>query len=161
MSENLLDKLCELLLAKKMKLVTAESCTGGLLAATLTHKEGISEVFERGFITYANEAKTELLGVPAGLIADEGAVNPQVTQAMATGALENSKSDIAISITGIAGPGGGTDEKPVGLVYIGYALKGGSAASIEHRFEGSREDIQKQTTLNALKYAILVLEKET
>lgn len=113
------------------KLVVAESCTGGLLGKLFTDIPGSSGWFERGFITYSNEAKHELLAVPMELIIDHGAVSPQVVKAMAEGALRNSHANCALSITGIAGPDGGTDEKPVGLVYIGYA----DASTVEsHRF---------------------------
>ncbi len=108
----------------KLKLVTAESCTGGLIAAALTEVPGSSDVFERGFVTYSNEAKTELLGVPADLIDNHGAVSREVAEAMALGALANSYADIAIAVTGVAGPGGGTSEKPVGLVHLAAARGG-------------------------------------
>lgn len=108
--------------AKGWKIATAESCTGGLIAGALTEISGSSDVFERGFVTYSNEAKTELLGVPAGLIASHGAVSEEVARAMAQGALAHTKVQAAVSVTGIAGPGGGTDRKPVGLVHIGGAI---------------------------------------
>lgn len=114
-------KVGMLLREQRMKIATAESCTAGLLAKRFTDISGSSEWFERGFVTYSNEAKNELLGVPFELIDTHGAVSPEVAEAMATGALRNSRAQVAISITGIAGPTGGTDEKPVGLVYIGYA----------------------------------------
>src|SRR6185503_18341011 len=98
-----------------LKVATAESCTGGAIAAALTDIAGSSDVFERGFVVYSNEAKTELLGVPAPLVAKHGAVSQEVAAAMAEGALAHSRADAAISVTGIAGPGGGTPSKPVGL----------------------------------------------
>lgn len=101
-----------------LKLTTAESCTGGLIAAALTSFAGSSDVFERGFVTYSDEAKTTQLGVPAELIATHGAVSQQVAAAMACGARANSNADIAVSVTGIAGPGGGSPDKPVGLVFF-------------------------------------------
>ena len=174
--QDLVEHLIALLLEKNMMLATAESCTGGLLAATLTHKPGASKVFDRGFITYSNESKTRLLGVPRDLIAENGAVSDIVAAAMAEGALpqtdavvvakpgsqppgiKQSNADLAVSITGIAGPDGGTEEKPVGLVYFGYALRGGSAGSIKNNFEGERMDIQSQAALTALKSLISVLE---
>jgi nicotinamide-nucleotide amidase len=113
---------------KGWKIATAESCTGGLLAGALTEIHGSSDVFERGFVTYSNEAKTELLGVPSGLIASHGAVSEEVARAMAQGALARAKVNAAVSVTGIAGPGGGTDVKPVGLVHIG----GASLARVSH-----------------------------
>lgn len=128
----------EALLAKfrgaQLMLVTAESCTGGLLSGLLTEFAGSSEVIERGFVTYANAAKVELLGVPQKLLASEGAVSAAVAEAMAKGALAASRADVAVSITGVAGPGGGTAQKPVGLVYIAAARRGGAFAEAECRF---------------------------
>jgi nicotinamide-nucleotide amidase len=157
--QDIVETLTDLLLKKGMKLITAESCTGGLLAATITHKPGASEVYDRGFITYSNEAKVDMLGVPQDLIDTHGAVSAEVAKAMAEGALNNSDADLSVSITGIAGPDGGTKEKPVGLVYFGYALKGGSAGSVKHQFEGTRKEIQTQAALTALKHLIGVLQE--
>jgi nicotinamide-nucleotide amidase len=112
-----------------LKIVTAESCTGGLIAALLTEIPGSSDVVDRGFVTYSNDAKTDMLGVPAALIAAEGAVSRAVAERMALGALENSRADLAVAVTGIAGPGGGSAEKPVGLVHLAAA----SAKSVIHR----------------------------
>ena len=106
-----------------LMIATAESCTGGLIGAALTSVAGSSDVVERGFITYSNEAKMELLGVPADSLAEHGAVSEVVARAMAEGALEHSRADIAVSVTGIAGPGGGTKEKPVGLVHLACARR--------------------------------------
>lgn len=119
LAEDLLAK-CR---AKKLMLATAESCTGGLIAATLTGIAGSSDVFERGFVTYSNAAKSAQLGVPAEIIAGHGAVSEEVARAMAEGALRKSRADIAIACTGIAGPGGGSAEKPVGLVHIAVAAR--------------------------------------
>jgi len=141
LSERLLIALAD----RGLKLVSAESCTGGMIAAALTTLPGASDVFERGFITYSNEAKTELLGVPAELIEAHGAVSAQVAQAMAAGALNHSRADLAVSVTGIAGPGGGSPEKPVGLVYIGIADKQGAATSFRHQFTGDRTEVRRQT----------------
>jgi nicotinamide-nucleotide amidase len=107
-----------------LMLATAESCTGGLIAATLTEIAGSSDVFERGFVTYSNDAKTYAIGVPAEIVAGHGAVSEPVARAMAEGALRKSKADIAIACTGVAGPGGGTAAKPVGLVHIAVAAHG-------------------------------------
>ena len=156
--QDLVEHLIVLLLEKNMMLATAESCTGGLLAATLTHKPGASKVFDRGFITYSNESKTAMLGVPKKMIDKKGAVSPEVAEAMARGVIKQSNADLAVSITGIAGPDGGTPEKPVGLVYFGYALRGGSVGSIKNNFKGERMDIQSQAALTALKSLISVLE---
>lgn len=156
--EDHLEHLARLLKAKNFKLVTAESCTGGLLAATITHKPGASEFFERGFVTYSNEAKTECLGVLALAIDRHGAVSEQTAEAMAKGALENSNAQLAVSITGVAGPDGGSEEKPVGTVFFGYALQGGSSGSVKHHFSGDRQAIQKQAASTAIKHLISVLE---
>ena len=110
---------------KHLKLATAESCTGGLIAAILTEVAGSSDVFERGFVTYSNEAKTELIAVPAALIERHGAVSAEVARAMAAGALDRSRAHIAVSVTGVAGPSGGTEAKPVGLVHLAAARRGG------------------------------------
>ena len=117
-----------------LKLVTAESCTGGLITALLTDIPGSSDVLERGFVTYSNDAKIEALGVPRALIAQFGAVSAEVAMAMATGALAHSKADIAISVTGVAGPGGGTSDKPVGLVYLSALRRGQDGVTKECRF---------------------------
>ena len=156
--QHLVEQLSALLMNKNMMLVTAESCTGGLLATTLTHGAGASKFYERGFITYSNSAKHEALGVPEETIEKYGAVSAQVAELMAKGALENSHAQLAISITGIAGPDGGSAEKPVGLVFFGFALSGGSAGSIEMHFKGTRNKIQSQATLNAIKHLITVLK---
>jgi len=120
-SELLIEQAQTLVLSlndRSVKVATAESCTGGLLSALITEIPGSSEVFERGFVTYSNEAKADMLGVPMELIENHGAVSAEVARAMALGALENSDAQITLSITGIAGPGGGTDIKPVGLVHF-------------------------------------------
>ena len=106
-------------------IASAESCTGGLIAGLLTEVAGSSDVFERGFVTYSNEAKAELLGIPMDVINQWGAVSTQVAAAMANGALKQSHADISIAVTGIAGPGGGSSDKPVGLVYLATARKNG------------------------------------
>ena len=155
--QGLVTKLRDLLAGQNYKLVTAESCTGGLLSATIIHKPGASSVFERGFITYSNESKTEILGVKPEILFEYGAVSAQCADAMAIGALRNSKADIAISVTGIAGPDGGSADKPVGLVHFGYALKRGGSGSLGRRFDGERQDIQIQAVEMALKYLISIL----
>src|SRR5690606_22115738 len=110
--------------ARKLMLATAESCTGGLIAGVLTEIAGSSDVVERGFVTYSNEAKTELIGVPAEMIASHGAVSAEVALAMAAGALAHSRADIAVAVTGVVGPGGGTAAKPVGLVHLAAERRG-------------------------------------
>lgn len=116
-------------------LATAESCTGGLIAASLTDIGGSSDVVDRGFVTYSNEAKHEMLGVPMELIAEHGAVSEEVALAMAAGALARSRAGIALSVTGIAGPGGGSKAKPVGLVWFGLALEGHKPLAERRVFE--------------------------
>jgi nicotinamide-nucleotide amidase len=134
----------------RLRLATAESCTGGLVAAALTDIAGSSDVVERGFVTYSNEAKSELLGVPSETIAAHGAVSAQVATAMAQGALAHAPVDLAVSITGIAGPGGATKGKPVGLVYFGVARKGGACRVERHNYQGDRASIRAAATERAL-----------
>jgi nicotinamide-nucleotide amidase len=117
-----------------LMLATAESCTGGLIAGLLTEIAGSSDVVERGFVTYSNAAKHDLLGVPEAMLAEYGAVSEPVARAMAQGALAHSHADIAVAVTGVAGPGGGTAAKPVGLVHIAAARKGGAVLHQECRF---------------------------
>lgn len=137
--------------ARGRRIVLAESCTGGLIAASLTATAGASNVVERGFVTYSNEAKAEELGVPAELIARKGAVSQEVALAMAEGALKHSPADIAVAVTGIAGPGGGSAEKPVGLVHIAAALRGGPRLHEERRFgDIGRQQVQAETARAAL-----------
>lgn len=133
-----------------LKLATAESCTGGLVAAALTAIAGSSRVVERGFVSYSNEAKAELLGVPAALIVKHGAVSAHVARAMADGALARSAASIAVSLTGVAGPDGGTDAKPVGLVYIGCARRGRETAVERHQFPGDRDAVRHASVVAAL-----------
>jgi nicotinamide-nucleotide amidase len=125
--------LLEACRTRGLKLATAESCTGGLIAALLTEIPGSSDVVERGFVTYSNEAKSEELGVPADLITAHGAVSEAVARAMAEGALAHSHADLAVSVTGVAGPGGGTATKPVGLVHLGLARHGAATLHQELR----------------------------
>lgn len=135
-----------------VKIVTAESCTGGLISAALTEIAGSSDVFERGFVTYSNEAKSDMLGVSAELINSDGAVSERVARAMAEGALKNSNAHIAVAVTGVAGPGGGTDEKPVGLVHIAVAKSGGTTQHQRCQFKSkSRNKIRTKTVRRAFK----------
>jgi nicotinamide-nucleotide amidase len=136
--------------AAGLMLATAESCTGGLVAAALTAIAGSSDVVERGFVTYSNAAKTELLGVPAPLIADKGAVSAEVAAAMAEGAAARARVGLAVSITGIAGPGGATPGKPVGLVHFGLARPGVATRTERHIFAGDRAAVRAQAMRLAL-----------
>jgi nicotinamide-nucleotide amidase len=133
-----------------LMLVTAESCTGGLIAGTLTEIAGSSDVVERGFVTYSNAAKSELLGVPEEMIARLGAVSGEVAEAMAQGALEHSRANVAVSATGIAGPGGATPEKPVGLVYLGICRRGKAPLHERHVFSGGRAAVRWASVAAAL-----------
>jgi nicotinamide-nucleotide amidase len=139
----------ELLRERGLTLALAESCTGGLLSARLTDVPGVSAVLERAFVTYSNRAKTEELGVDPGLVARAGAVSEEVAAAMAAGARAAAKTDVAVSITGIAGPDGGTSEKPVGLVYVALSGAGGETVR-RHLFPGDRERVRLQATQVAL-----------
>ena len=133
-----------------LRIATAESCTGGLMAAALTTIAGSSDVFERGWVTYSNQAKSESLGVPPDLIAEKGAVSPEVAEAMARGALSRSQADVAVSITGVAGPGGGSAEKPIGLVFIGIARRDGWSQVERCLFPGDRGGVRAQSVTRAL-----------
>lgn len=139
--------------ARRLMVVTAESCTGGLIAATLTAIAGSSDVVERGFVTYSNEAKREMLGVSEQSLATAGAVSEEVARAMADGALAHSRADISISVTGIAGPGGATETKPVGLVFIGAARRGGTLLVERHVFGGDRAAIRNASVSVAFRLA--------
>lgn len=133
-----------------LKVATAESCTGGLIAACLTEIAGSSDVLERGFVTYSNEAKMELLQVPDAILATRGAVSAEVAEAMAQGALGQSRADIAVSVTGVAGPGGGSVAKPVGLVYMGLCRRGEAPKHRKLNFSGNRGDVRGATLQAAL-----------
>lgn len=153
---SLVEELSLLLVNSRLMLVTAESCTGGLIAAAMTDRAGSSSSFERGFVTYSNDAKVELLGVNPQTLENFGAVSEQTAAEMAEGALKNSRAHIALSVTGIAGPTGGSAEKPVGLVYIGIARKGKDTQVIKTIFDGDRTSIRQATVEKALE---LLIEK--
>jgi nicotinamide-nucleotide amidase len=135
----------------RLTLATAESCTGGLIAGCLTAIAGSSTVFDRGFVTYSNAAKTAELGVPAELLARTGAVDERVARAMAEGALRASGADVAIAVTGIAGPDGGSPDKPVGLVHFAAARSGAETLHERHVFAGDRESVRAATVEAALR----------
>ena len=145
----LVEKLADSLLTKKWRLVTAESCSGGLIAGACTDLAGSSNWFERGFITYSNDAKTEMLGVDVALITRRGAVSEQVAQAMAQGALAHSRAQVAAAVTGVAGPTGGSRAKPVGTVWFGFALPGQLLTEKMH-FMGDRAAVRAATVQHAL-----------
>lgn len=155
---NNLQKLSETLgsklKAKSYFLALAESCTGGLVAETITNVPGSSAYFDCGVISYSNESKMELLGVPAELLEAHGAVSPEVAIAMAKGLLQRSQAEMVLSITGIAGPDGASTKKPVGLVYFGLSQKGQTPQSKENHFSGNRLSIREQAAQAALEYLI-------
>jgi len=151
--------LAEILVQKKLMLVTAESCTGGGLAYTLTSTPGTSTWLDRGFVTYSNESKTALLNVPSSVIETHGAVSREVADLMAEGALKNSRADISISITGIAGPDGGSADKPVGTVWFGLASKLHNTQTFHQQFSGTRQEIRIQSIHYAIGRLLNHLEK--
>ena len=152
-SKELLEKseaLLELCRKAGLRLVTAESFTGGLVAGCLTEIPNSSDVMERGFVTYSNEAKLSVLGVDESLIATHGAVSAHVARAMAEGALERSPAELSVAVTGIAGPGGATPSKPVGLAYIATTRRGGETVAERHQFSGDRAAIRQAAVESAL-----------
>jgi nicotinamide-nucleotide amidase len=137
--------------ARRLKVATAESCTGGLVAGALTEIAGSSDVVDRGFVTYSNEAKQQMLGVPAATIETYGAVSRETAEAMARGALGSANADLAVAITGIAGPGGGSPGKPVGLVHFAAASRSGTVTHAEMRYgDIGRSAVRHQSVLQAL-----------
>lgn len=137
--------------ARGLKVATAESCTGGLVAGALTDIAGSSDVVDRGFVTYSNEAKQQMLGVPAATLKDHGAVSRQTAEAMARGALGRANADLVVAITGIAGPGGGSADRPVGLVHFAAAARSGALIHHEMRFgDIGRELVRQKSVLQAL-----------
>jgi nicotinamide-nucleotide amidase len=149
--ERLAKRLGTRLRKRKLMLVTAESCTGGWIAQAVTSVAGSSDWFERGFVTYSNAAKKNLLGVRASTLARHGAVSEETAREMAAGALRRSRAQIAVAVTGIAGPGGGTREKPVGMVCFAWARRRGSAESATRRFAGGRKSVRWQSVAAALR----------
>lgn len=156
-NDDLLHRVAELIKyceSRELRIATAESCTGGLVAAAITEVAGASQVFDWGVVTYSNKAKTELLGVPTTLIEEHGAVSAEVAIAMAEGALQRSGADCSVAVTGIAGPDGGSEEKPVGLVYLASARNGRSTLAERHEL-GDRG--RSTTRLAATQRAIQIL----
>ena len=144
------------LLAGRHMLATAESCTGGMIAAACTDLSGSSQWFERGFVTYSNEAKAEMLAVPPGLIEEHGAVSESVARAMADGALAHSRAQVSLAVTGIAGPTGGTEAKPVGTVWFAWCVGGETHSEMQH-FAGDRAAVRMATVRYALKRLLSLL----
>ncbi|WP_295521448.1 CinA family protein [Limnohabitans sp. Rim8] len=147
--KQLTSQLAERLLQLRWMLSTAESCTGGMIATRCTDLAGSSTWFERGFVTYSNQSKTQMLGVPEDLIAHHGAVSAPVAKAMALGAVYRSASEVSIAVTGVAGPSGGSFEKPVGTVWLAWCISGSVHAEVQH-FSGDRAHIRQATTEHAL-----------
>lgn len=147
----------DLLKILRWKMATAESCTGGLIAACCTDLAGSSDWFERGFVTYSNAAKTEMLGVDAALIIHHGAVSEAVVRAMVQGALHHSAAQVAVAVTGVAGPGGGSQTKPVGTVWLGWATPSGVVTEVQH-FAGDRAQVRAATVRHALQRLVELLE---
>ncbi len=145
---------------KNLLIATAESCTGGMIAATITEIAGCSSVFERGFVTYSNDSKIELLGVPADVLETFGAVSEPTARAMAEGALAHSRADVTVAVTGIAGPDGGTPEKPVGLVHLAVARHGYPTLHRVERFPGDRAEVRAATARTGFRMLIEVLERD-
>lgn len=148
-AEQLTRKLAAQLSQNQLRICTAESCTGGLIAKTFTDLAGSSDWFERGFVTYSNEAKMEMLGVSADTLNQYGAVSQQTVSEMVTGALQHSRAQVAVAVTGIAGPGGGNAEKPVGSVWFGFAWAG-QVICQKQLFDGDREQVRQQSLVYAL-----------
>lgn len=157
--KKLANELFDLLRQHSMTIATAESCTGGMIGETLTAIPGVSECYGFGVITYANEAKQKLLGVSAKTLETVGAVSSETACEMAEGVLKLSGADIAVAVTGIAGPGGGSDQKPVGLVYIGVACKGREAVAFKNIFSGDRDEVRQSTVKRAIELVMETIQK--
>ena len=160
MPDSLANKVQKALEEKRLLLLTAESCTGGLLSAALTNTPGASKVFDRGFITYSNESKIEILKVHPDVLEDHGAVSAETAKAMAEGALQQStRAHISASVTGIAGPTGNTPTKPIGLVYIGIGQFDKETVVFRHEFKGDRDAIRKQSVDAVFTHILEVVSK--
>jgi nicotinamide-nucleotide amidase len=144
---------------ERLMLVTAESCTGGMVAAAITDISGSSGWFERGFVTYSNLAKSEMIGVPAEMIERHGAVSEQVARAMAEGALRNSRAQVSLAITGVAGPAGGSDAKPVGTVVLAWTNRLHTVSEVQ-LFRGDRAQIRTQAAVHALRGVLTLLDEK-
>jgi nicotinamide-nucleotide amidase len=155
----LIGQAADLLQKKRWLLATAESCTGGMISAACTDLAGSSAWFERGFVTYSNEAKTELLGVDAALIRQHGAVSEEVARAMASGAVARSHAQVSVAVTGVAGPTGGSAAKPVGTVWFGFQV-GGRLTSEMKRFDGDRAAVRSATVRHAVQRLLQLLQAQ-
>lgn len=155
----LVGQLADLLIERNKKLTVAESCTGGWIAKVLTDLAGSSVWFERGFVTYSNQAKHEMLGVAVATLENFGAVSQETVAEMAAGALKNSHADFSLSVSGIAGPGGGSTDKPVGLVWFAWSDNQQIISSEQKIFSGDRDEVRKQAVIYALTELLKLLEK--
>lgn len=154
---SLVAQLAKLLRERDQRVCTAESCTGGLIAKSMTDLAGSSDWFDRGFVTYSNQAKSDMLGVPESIIAEYGAVSEAVAVAMASGALRHSQADYAVAVTGVAGPGGGSEDKPVGTVWIAVAAPAQLQARL-FQFDGDRAAVRAATLQDALQLLLRSIE---
>ena len=157
LAPDLVGLTADLMLKNGWLLATAESCTGGMIAAACTDLAGSSNWFERGFVTYSDEAKTELLGVDAGLIAAHGAVSEEVVRAMVQGAVSHSRARVAVAVTGVAGPAGGSRAKPVGTVWFGFMVDGRLTSEMK-RFDGDRAAVRNASVQHALQRLVQLLD---
>jgi nicotinamide-nucleotide amidase len=148
--QSMLATLAASCIGRKLKIATAESCTGGMISAAITDIAGSSVWFDRGFVTYSNEAKQQMLGVAEQTLAAHGAVSAEVVAEMANGALSHSQADLSVSVSGVAGPGGGSAEKPVGTVYLAVASRGAGASARRLQLDGDRAEIRRATVLAAI-----------
>lgn len=155
--DSLVKELSITLRINKLKLVTAESCTGGMIASAITDLAGSSDIFDRGFVTYSNESKIAMLGVSPATLQSFGAVSEQTAAEMVVGALKNSLADVAIAVTGIAGPTGGTEDKPVGLVFIGIGKRNEFPHVTRYIFGCDRTSVRRQTTITAMQNLLDIL----
>ncbi len=152
--DQLVQQLSELLIERGWMIATVESCTGGMISESITRKAGSSDWFERGFVTYSNDAKQELVGVSSESLRDHGAVSSAVAREMATGGIQSSRADLAVSVTGVAGPDGGSEEKPVGTVWIAWADRNGKVIDQGYLLSGDRQQVRLASAQHAFVGAI-------
>ncbi len=157
--ENLIKTLSATLREHGLKIATAESCTGGMISSAITELAGSSDVFDRGFVTYSNQSKIDMLGVSPATIEQFGAVSHETAGEMARGAIANSQADVSIAVTGIAGPSGGTADKPVGLVYIAIGQKDADPIVTHNLFSGDRASIRHQATMVGARHLLSILQQ--
>ena len=158
---ELAGRVADALKARKLMMAAAESCTGGWIGQAVTMVPGSSNWFDRGFVTYTNEAKQDMLGVSAETLKQFGAVSEQAVREMAAGALARSRAHIAVAVSGVAGPGGGSPDKPVGTVWLAWAEKGGNPTAKSIRFHGDRDRVRRQTVMAALEGLVAMLGRKS